>query len=230
MERRRIYLLRHADVSYFEKDGTPVKPQTVQLTDQGREQAEAAFRALLKARFDRVVTSGLPRTVETARIVMGNRELRVEKEPAFEEIRPGRLSEIPREEAERAFTRAFTPDPRSRFLNGETFESLERRVLPAWDRLIFEPGWGGLLLVAHGGVNRVILSRALGAGREVYPRIEQDACCINVIDVDVSEGTPGEPRYIVRAINLTPYNMMKEGIVDTTMEALWKKFTGAGSE
>ena len=226
MQRRRLYLLRHAEVSYFRADGTPEIPQTVALTDDGRAQAEAAFRALGKATFDRVVTSGLPRTNETARIVMRGRGLQIAEEEAFEEIRPGRLADIPAGEIERAFTRAFVPDAGARFLGGETFGGLEQRVLPAWERLVADPEWRGMVVVAHGGVNRVILARALGAGREVYPAIEQDACCLNIIDVDTpDDGAP--PRYIVRAINFTPYTPIKDGLVDTTMEALWKKFTGA---
>ena len=63
--RRRIYLMRHAQVRYFEG----VRPEQVLLTDEGRRQAQAAATALAGVRFDRVLTSGLPRTLETARIV-----------------------------------------------------------------------------------------------------------------------------------------------------------------
>jgi broad specificity phosphatase PhoE len=66
--RRRIYLMRHARVAYFE-EGRPVQPDTVLLTEEGREQARAAAAVLEGIRFDRVITSGLPRTLETARIV-----------------------------------------------------------------------------------------------------------------------------------------------------------------
>ncbi|MGH2999956.1 MAG: histidine phosphatase family protein, partial [Gaiellaceae bacterium] len=65
MRRRRIYLMRHAEVRYFEG----VHPERVVLTEHGREQANAAADALCGVPFDRVVTSGLERTVETARIV-----------------------------------------------------------------------------------------------------------------------------------------------------------------
>jgi phosphoserine phosphatase len=66
--RRRIYLMRHGAVSYFE-NGRPVPPHTVSLTEEGRAQAQAAAHVLAGVTLDRVVTSGLTRTVETARIV-----------------------------------------------------------------------------------------------------------------------------------------------------------------
>ena len=64
-ERRRIYLMRHAQVRYF---GT-LDPEQVVLTEDGRRQAAAAAEALAEVTFDRVVTSGLVRTLETASIV-----------------------------------------------------------------------------------------------------------------------------------------------------------------
>ena len=39
--RRRIYLMRHADVAYFDERGRPVDPRTVPLSAAGVEQAAA---------------------------------------------------------------------------------------------------------------------------------------------------------------------------------------------
>ncbi|HEX7582539.1 MAG TPA: histidine phosphatase family protein, partial [Gaiellaceae bacterium] len=64
-ERRRIYLMRHAQVRYF----GVLDPEQVVLTEDGRRQAAAAADALAEVTFDRVVTSGLVRTLETASIV-----------------------------------------------------------------------------------------------------------------------------------------------------------------
>jgi probable phosphoglycerate mutase len=91
--RRRIYLLRHAEVAYFDQDGQPVAPDEVPLTPAGRRQAERAGTALSGVRFDRVLTSGLPRTVETAHLVLaaaaaGGGEARVTSGPGAPEARP----------------------------------------------------------------------------------------------------------------------------------------------
>jgi broad specificity phosphatase PhoE len=70
--RRRIFLMRHGSVDYFDGAGNPVRPDTVPLSPKGREQALAAGDefAQLGMRFDRVIVSGLPRTVETASLVL----------------------------------------------------------------------------------------------------------------------------------------------------------------
>ena len=43
--RRRVYLMRHGDVSYF-PEGRPVPPEGVSLNEEGRAQAQEAALAL----------------------------------------------------------------------------------------------------------------------------------------------------------------------------------------
>ena len=117
--RRRLYLMRHGAVSYFDAEGRPLPPDAVPLNDEGRRQAHAAAAALEAVDLDRVIASGLPRTVETARIVAPGHE--VERRPELNEIRGGTLGSIPEEELEDAFVHAFrgvVPDE-SRFLGGD---------------------------------------------------------------------------------------------------------------
>ena len=71
--RRRIYLLRHGDVSYFDEHGKPFRPATVPLNEEGRLQAEAAGRVLAEIPLDRVVSSDLVRSSETANLVIDTR-------------------------------------------------------------------------------------------------------------------------------------------------------------
>jgi probable phosphoglycerate mutase len=89
--RRRIYLMRRAEVSYFSADGTPFDPRTFPLPPRGREQAAASAAPLADIPFDLAVCSGLTRTVETARIVLGERPLALAEEPRLKEVRAGRV-------------------------------------------------------------------------------------------------------------------------------------------
>lgn len=219
MTRRRIYLMRHARVAYFE-DGRPVQTDTVPLTEKGREQARAAAAVLEGIRFDRVITSGLPRTLETARIVAPDSE--PESWPELREIEAGRLGDIPEEELERAFVEAWrdvVPEE-TKFLGGETIGSLLDRVLPAVDRLVADPDWDTVLVVLHGGVNRAILSYALTGRRVLFGNLEQSPGCINVLDF-------GED-WIVRAVNTTPTDLAHRSGRLRTMEELWAEFRPPG--
>ena len=109
--RRRLYLMRHAEVSYVGEHD----PEVVRLTARGLEQAAAAGRALADVSFDLVVTSGLPRTLETAAIVVPGHE--PEEWPAFAEWRGGRLDDVPSEELEALFVGSLqVRDEAARFL------------------------------------------------------------------------------------------------------------------
>jgi broad specificity phosphatase PhoE len=245
--RRRIYLLRHAEVAYFDQAGAPAAPDEVPLTATGRRQAEAAGAALAEVRFDRVLTSGLPRTVETAHLVLDAQAAgtarttpgapaqaavspapgargSVEAWPELRELVPGRLAELAPEELEAAFVGALSgvlAGP-TRFLGGETIDQLFDRVLPALARLLEDPGWDTVLLVLHGGVNRALLSYALTGERRFLGGMEQAPACINVLDVD------REGAFVVRAVNATPWDPAYLAGRSTTMEDLWVQFRGPG--
>ena len=217
--RRRLYLMRHGEVSYFEQ-GRPAPPEGVHLNEQGRAQSAAAALVLADVAFDWAVTSGLPRTDQTAAIVLGERALPVITEPALREIRGGRLADIPQHELRRTFVDAMTRrlSAADTSLLGEAFGDFRDRVLPAFHALIADTSWSALLLVAHGAVNRVILADVLGLDLHGIGHIEQDAGCINLLDFD-------EQGYgIVRLVNYTPYNPLKVGLALTTMERYFLDF------
>lgn len=208
--------MRHAQVAYFD-EGRPLRQDTVPLTDEGREQARAAAALFDGITFDRVVTSGLPRSLETARLVAPS--LEPESWPDLREIEAGRIADIPEDEIEQAFIsvwRGIVPED-VRFLGGETIGSLLDRVLAALERLLADPEWDIVLAVLHGGVNRAILSYALTDGRTFLGNFEQSPGCINVLDV-------GDD-WVVRAVNVAPTDLTHRRGRLRTMEELWEEFS-----
>jgi probable phosphoglycerate mutase len=196
------------------------RPTEVVLNDEGREQAAAAAVTLAGVSLDRVVSSGLARTNQTAAIVVGERKLEIERHPDLEEIAPGLTSGVAPEEVGQAIVRGFSGpiDRETRFLGGESYGAFLDRVLPCWSRLIADQNWKSLLVVAHGGVNRAILAHVLGSGLSGFGALEQDPACINMIDVD--ETGSG----LVRLVNFTPYNPLKQGWHLTTMDRLFVEY------
>ena len=192
----------------------------VNLNDTGRAQAEATRDLLAGVLFDRVLTSGLPRTLETARIVVSEAEIEVW--PDLRELRGARLSEIPIDRLEEEFVHAFrgiVPLDK-RFLGGEAIGELFDRVLPALERLLVDESWDTALAVLHGGVNRAILSYALTGERMFLGHFEQAPGCVNVLDV----GDEWPADAIVRAVNIAPYDLLHTSSRLTTMEGYWAEF------
>jgi probable phosphoglycerate mutase len=215
VQRRRIYLMRHAEVRYFEG----VHPEQVVLTERGRVQAESAAAELRDVAFDRVVTSGLERTLETARIVAPGQE--PESCYALREIESGDIREVAPDEVQTMMTAAFrgVVPLETQFLGGETIGGLLDRVLPELEGLLAGADWDVALLVLHGAVNRAILSHALTGERIFLGGFEQAPGCINVLDV----GDDG--RWIVRAVNHLAYDPAHVGAPRlTTMEQLWQEY------
>ena len=218
--RRRLYLLRHGAVSYFAPDGRPVQEDEVGLNDTGRAQAEATRGLLAGVMFDRVLASGLPRTLETAQIVAPEAEIEVW--PDLRELRGARLSEIPIDRLEEEFVHAFrgiVPNDK-RFLGGEAIGELFDRVLPALERLLADESWDSALAVLHGGVNRAILSYALTGERLFLGHFEQAPGCVNVLDI--GDDWPADA--IVRAVNIAPHDLLHTSSRLTTMEGYWEEF------
>jgi probable phosphoglycerate mutase len=224
-ERRRIFLMRHGSVTYFDAAGKPVLPETVPLNEDGRAQASAAGQlfAAQGLRFDRVIVSGLPRTVETARRVLAETGQQIEPEewPELVEIRGGKLSAIPDESLHEAFTGAFdgVVAEHKRFLGGESVAELMDRVFPALERLRADPSWDTVLLVLHGGVNRAILSYALTGQRLFLGNLSQAPGCINALDVGAA---PND--WVVRFSNHAPTTPLHQHTRSTTMEQLLAQY------
>lgn len=224
-KRRRIYLMRHGSVTYFDDQGKPFLPEQVPLNELGRAQATAAGKVFAQAglQFDRVIVSGLPRTVETATRVLAETGQRIELErwSDLEELRGGKLSAIPDESLKEAFVGAFdglVPEHRQ-FLGGETIGQLMDRVHPCIDRLREDKSWDTVLLVLHGGVNRAVLSYALTNQRLFLGNLAQTAGCINAIDVGNAHAD-----WVVRIVNYSPISELQGESRHTTMEVLLEQY------
>lgn len=222
--RRRIYLLRHAEAAYFNPDGSRVDdPRAAPLTPLGREQAQVQGDALRDVDFDLAVCSGLARTMETATIVLDRNagaKPALERIEGLQELRGGGPRDAPPTAAELRHIANPWADghrPGARFLRGETFSEFSHRVGSAFAALLQRTTWQTMLLVCHGGTNRALLNHALGLQWGVLD-IEQDNACFNIIDVDHDVERDLPDRFIVRALNVTAYNLTKAGQHLTTME------------
>ena len=224
-QRRRIYLMRHGSVTYFDAAGKPVLPESVPLNELGRAQATSAGRLFASEGivFDRVIVSGLPRTVETATRVLAEtgQPIAIDTWPELEEIRGGRLAAIADADLRDAFTGAFEGmvGEDKRFLGGESVGELMDRIHPAVTRLRADRSWNTVLLVLHGGVNCAILSLALTGQRMFLGALSQMAGCINALDVGAEERD-----WVLRFMNHSPPSPLQDEVRSTTMEQLYEQY------
>jgi len=179
-----ILLMRHGQIVQSHPRRF-VGQRDIPLDDSGREQARKAGPFLASFAVDHVVSSDLPRCVETATLATGGR-FRIETDRDLREISlgqwEGRTSEEVRE------TWPSTYEARGRDLDGtrpeggESFHDLARRVVPCFERIAARKA-GGTLIVAHSGVNRVLLCHLLGMGPSRVMQLGQDYGCINILEL-----------------------------------------------
>lgn len=232
--RRRIYLMRHGFVDYTSKEVIEsMDPSVAKLTKRGREEARAAGAALSEVTFDLALCSGLARTRETAEIVLAEHPEAHELEnvPAFEELRSGQYINFQSAEhlaATMTFQIEQAGEPGATFLQGgEKFADAMSRIEDGLIALLERPGWATALLVAHEMVNRLILAWALRAPLGAAVGFEQDTGCINIIDFDLTPDLDGEgtriERAVIKSMNLTPANYLKNGMNLRSLEAIFTR-------
>ena len=232
--RRRIYLMRHGFVDYSSKEVLATRdPSIARLTPQGEEEALAAGAALQDIHFDVAICSGLRRTKQTAKLVLSKHRNppKLEEDLRLEEIKSGKYIDF--ESAEQlAATMTLqyerAGEPEATFLDGgEKFIDTMSRVANALLSLIARENWHTALVVAHEGINRLILTWAIGASLSACAAFEQDTGCINIIDFDLVPEVDGRgvkiERALIKAVNLTPANYLKNGMNLRSLEAIFTK-------
>ncbi|HTS55526.1 MAG TPA: histidine phosphatase family protein [Burkholderiales bacterium] len=207
--RKRVYLMRHGEVSYRRPDGRTVFSAEVALTEEGVEQARLMHELLAQAPFDVGVHTGLARTRQTAELVLAGRAVRLEQIAALREMQVGSIEQLSDQRIDAEFTYGLerAAEPGAAFAGGESFAAFQERIVPAFEALLRRGDWTTALVVGHGGTNAVILAWVTRGGLAGLSAFEQDAGCLNIIDADVVDGEI--VRRMLRAVNLTPYNLAK---------------------
>ncbi len=181
---RRIYLLRHGHVDsggqrrYIGRTDLPLSPR-------GQEQARGLARDLAASGATRIYASDLRRAQDTARIIAAALGLKVILEPALREIDlgawEGLTMDTVRHRDPESYRRRGEDLAGFRPPGGESFTDLARRVVPAFERIAASTR-GAAIIVAHAGVNRVLLCHLLAKPlRQLFDQ-DQDHAAVTRID------------------------------------------------
>ncbi|MCR1809736.1 histidine phosphatase family protein [Sulfurospirillum sp. hDNRA2] len=173
-----VYLLRHGHIDNGDEKRYLGRTD-LGLDALGIEQAYALREAFQSIRIDAVYTSPLKRCVKTAHII--SQEYRIVE--ALREIDMGEwenktMAEIRSHDPESYAKRGedleyFTPPC------GENFHAVALRAKEAFDAITCEAIHSSVIIVAHAGVNRVLLSTLLNLPIQEMMRIDQPYACVN---------------------------------------------------
>ncbi len=178
-----IYLIRHGEIdqtaprSFLGWTDPP-------LNDNGIRQAQALGKILQDIPFTGIFASPLQRAIQTAVLVGGILPASVQQVDSFKEINLGVWEGLTVDEVRHRFPGEYEQRGRDmeffRPEGGESFADLAVRSYPALVSLA-KTFMGPLLVVAHAGVNRVLLSRLQQRPLRQLLEIPQDYCGINIL-------------------------------------------------
>lgn len=231
LTRRRLYLVRHGEsAATRESDG--LYGDNIVLTARGLEEARAMATALSEVPFGIAFSSNIWRAQQTARIILEGRGIDALPSRRFTElsgdIAPILNSDRPIIERQKRFAYAMwdAADPDARFFGGDSYERYMSRVARTLARVVRSVDTSDILIVSHSGFQRAALCWALDANPGGLACFEQDTCCLNILDIDVT--VDGRTlRKHVRLANYTPVDPVKRESRLTDGEQLAGRFLTA---
>lgn len=181
----RIYLIRHGQVAGHDQPRYNGQAD-VALTDIGVEQYHRLKERLADSGISACYTSDLSRCAIGAGIICQQFGIEPVARRELRELNIGVWEGLTWQEI-----KANWPDEwRARLADlvhyrvpeGERLIDVEARVMPVINEIVDRHKGQELLVVGHGGVNRIVLLNAIGAPLAGMFNIEQNYGCLNIID------------------------------------------------
>lgn len=182
----RIYLIRHGATILSAEDRF-AGATDVDLSDEGRHQAEALAVRLSDDHITAVYCSPMKRTIETATIVARPQGLTPILRDGLREISHGRWESLRRSDVEAQFPEEYAAWEEDPFiyapLEGESGLSVMARALPVIREVVLNHKDENVAVVSHKATIRLIISSLLGFDPRGYrDRLDQAPACLNVLD------------------------------------------------
>lgn len=155
------------------------------LTARGREQAKVVAQALRPVHFDRIVSSTLSRTTDTAAMIAAGRGVPVETFADLQEIDLGDAAGRPFDELKGL--PSYSSDGFTQWPGGESLDDVVARAMRVIDRLVAESTGKTICVVGHGGVTRILVSGFMGVLPKLI-RVPATNTNITIVTHDAARG------------------------------------------
>jgi broad specificity phosphatase PhoE len=181
-----IYLLRHGVLAGDARERF-IGQTDLPLAESGITQAQAMGQALRDKGITEVHCSDLVRSRQSAQIIGQAVGAAPQAHAGLREVSLGEWEGLLRREVALRWADAFAE--RGRDIDGyhppggESFADCLARAWPVWKAVTQGPS-RVLAVVAHAGVNRLLLCRLLGIPVQNMFRLGQDYGCVNVIELE----------------------------------------------
>jgi phosphoserine phosphatase len=201
----KVILVRHARTTYNEQGRYQGSSDESVLTEKGHQDAYATGLALQQYNFDAIYTSPLTRVQQTTQAILAalkptNNIPPVFIEPKLTEIQMSDWQGLFYQEVQEKFIDAYNywqNTPHLFTLNGTFLPVIElfKQAQQFWQVVLNKHRGQTILIVAHGGTNRALISTAVGLNPEYYHSLQQSNCGISCLEF-FSKHNIGELKYL----------------------------------
>lgn len=192
----RVIIVRHGQSSYNSQQLIQGRCDESVLTEKGAADARKVGAALSSLNIDAVYSSPLQRARTTAELILpylpGHPPFQVSDNlmevdlPLWEKLHKSDVAtKFPEEYS------CWKQRPHEFFMNISTPEgmvqhfpvlALYQQAQHFWQEILPRHQGGTILIVAHNGINRCLLTSAIGVSPSRYHSIQQSNCCVNVLN------------------------------------------------
>jgi broad specificity phosphatase PhoE len=182
----RIYMVRHGATQLSAEDRF-AGAVDVELSDEGRFQAERLAERLADDSITAVYCSPLRRTKQTATILASPQNIPVFHQDGLREIHHGHWEGMRRADVEEQFPDEYAAWEEDPFTfaphGGEAGVNVIARALPVIRAIVLEHRGQNVLVVSHKATLRLLISSLLGFDARGYrDRLDQSPASLNVLD------------------------------------------------
>ena len=182
----RLFLVRHGATAHSAEDRFAGWTD-IDLSAEGRDQAQRLARRLSDDRVRAVYASPLRRTMDTAAILGAPHGLDPVGREGLREISHGRWEGLRRAEVEAQFPEEYAAWEEDPFTSapegGESGLNVMARALPVIREIVLTHQGQNVIVVSHKATLRLLISSLLGFDARGYrDRLDQAPACLNVLD------------------------------------------------
>lgn len=186
----RLYVIRHGE-TVWNTQGRLQGRTDIELNENGVRLARITGEALRDVPFDLAISSPLKRAVDTARLVLGTRELPIRTDARIQEIGFGEWEglccrgdgyNIPSDEFSKFFKEPWSYEPPA---GGESIAQICERTRDFYEELLRTEEYQDktILIAAHGCSTRAFLHNVYEDKQDFWHRTVPPNCAVNILEI-----------------------------------------------
>ena len=180
-----LYIVRHGETEW-NAAGRIQGHTDVALSEKGRRQAQAVGRRLASVAFHAAYASDLCRASETARIIVGERDVPLATTPQLREYHKGIFEGLTNPEIERRYPEQFAASVVNDLdfapTGGESIRQTTARLAAFVAHLQEHHPEGNVLVVGHGGSLRSAVVALLALPLEANWKFVMGNCALSIVE------------------------------------------------